>query len=161
MARTDVGLMRLCYLRDAEARADDRESIAPARLEKFAASLKSTATNVKISSSAFADLLSQLEGYFAGELSSFELPLDWKMSKGFYLSVQQAICDIPYGQTRSYKEVADALGNAPRAVGQAMAKNPICLVVPCHRVVRHDGQRGFYGGGVEAKKFLLDLESRS
>lgn len=148
-------------MRDPDARAADSESVAPARLESFAASLKSAASSVRISSSAFADLLSQLEGYFAGELSSFEMPLDWRMSKGFYLSAQQAICDIPYGQTRSYREVADALGNAPRAVGQAMAKNPICLIVPCHRVVQHDGQSGYYGGGVEAKKFLLDLESRS
>ena len=109
----------------------------------------------------------ELDEYFAGTRHDFDLPLDFSMSASassgtipFRQIVQQYLPHIDYGDTRSYKEVAEAVGNpkAVRAVGTACATNPIPLVVPCHRVLRTDGNLGGYRGGLEAKKLLLELE---
>jgi methylated-DNA-[protein]-cysteine S-methyltransferase len=102
----------------------------------------------------------ELDLYFEGKLERFDLPLDWSLSDGFRLRVQQAINRIPYGQTRSYTEVAAKAGNerAVRAAGTACGSNPIPLVVPCHRVLRTGGALGGYGGGLPMKQALLEME---
>jgi len=102
----------------------------------------------------------ELDEYFAGRRRSFDLLLDLSLSKGFRRAVLGYLPGIRYGQTASYAAVAAAIGNpkAVRAVGTACATNPLPVVVPCHRVIRSDGQVGAYGGGAEAKKVLLELE---
>jgi methylated-DNA-[protein]-cysteine S-methyltransferase len=103
----------------------------------------------------------QLDAYFAGRRTGFELPLDWRLSKGFRREVLAHLPDIGYGHTESYAQVAAASGSprAVRAVGTACATNPLPVVVPCHRVVRSDGSMGGYRGGPEAKATLLTLEA--
>jgi methylated-DNA-[protein]-cysteine S-methyltransferase len=102
----------------------------------------------------------ELDLYFEGKLTEFDLPLDWQLSDGFRKRVQRAIGRIPYGQTRSYTEVARSAGNerAVRAAGTACGANPIPIVVPCHRVLRTGGALGGYGGGLPMKEALLELE---
>lgn len=103
----------------------------------------------------------QLGEYFERRRTAFDLPLDFRLSRGFRLSVLQHLTDIAYGHTESYSQVAVATGNpaAVRAVGSACATNPLPLIVPCHRVLRSDGSLGGYVGGLEAKRTLLELES--
>lgn len=102
----------------------------------------------------------ELDLYFEGKLERFRLPLDWRLSDGFQLAVQRRIARIPYGQTRTYTEMARSAGNerAVRAAGTACGRNPLPLVVPCHRVLRVGGGLGGYGGGIEMKRGLLELE---
>jgi methylated-DNA-[protein]-cysteine S-methyltransferase len=102
----------------------------------------------------------ELDLYFEGNLESFDLPLDWRLSHGFRLKVLRAIARIPYGQTRNYTEMATRAGNerAVRAAGSACGSNPIPLVVPCHRVLRSSGALGGYAGGLPMKEALLELE---
>jgi methylated-DNA-[protein]-cysteine S-methyltransferase len=102
----------------------------------------------------------ELDLYFEGKLTDFDLPLDWRLSKDFRRKVLRAIARIPYGQTRTYTQMASSAGNerAVRAAGTACGTNPIPLVVPCHRVLRSGGALGGYGGGVPMKKELLRLE---
>jgi methylated-DNA-[protein]-cysteine S-methyltransferase len=102
----------------------------------------------------------ELELYFDGKLTAFDLPLDWQLSRDFRRRVLRAIARIPYGQTRSYTEMARSAGNerAVRAAGTACGSNPIPLVVPCHRVLRTGGALGGYGGGLPMKEGLLRLE---
>ena len=103
----------------------------------------------------------ELEEYFGGRRRSFDLPLDLSLSKGFRLLVQQHLPEIGYAQTRSYRQVAELVGNpkAVRAVGTACATNPLPVVLPCHRVLRADGTPGGYAGGPAAKTTLLNLEA--
>jgi methylated-DNA-[protein]-cysteine S-methyltransferase len=102
----------------------------------------------------------ELDLYFEGKLTEFDLPLDWQLSKDFRRKVLRAIARIPYGQTRSYTEMATRAGNerAVRAAGTACGSNPLPLVVPCHRVLRSGGALGGYGGGLPMKEGLLRLE---
>jgi methylated-DNA-[protein]-cysteine S-methyltransferase len=102
----------------------------------------------------------ELDLYFEGQLTEFDLPLDWRLSHDFRRRVLRAIKRIPYGQTRSYMEVAASAGNerAVRAAGSACGSNPIPIVVPCHRVLRTGGGLGGYGGGLPMKRALLELE---
>ncbi|HEX7293348.1 MAG TPA: methylated-DNA--[protein]-cysteine S-methyltransferase [Solirubrobacterales bacterium] len=102
----------------------------------------------------------ELDRYFEGRLTEFELPLDWQLTEGFRKKVQQTINRIPYGRTRSYTEVARSAGNerAVRAAGTACGANPLPIVVPCHRVLRSGGALGGYGGGLPMKEALLKLE---
>lgn len=102
----------------------------------------------------------ELDLYFEGKLDRFDLPLDWRLSSGFRQRVLRAIDRIPYGQTRTYTEMARRAGNerAVRAAGTACGSNPIPLVVPCHRVLRTGGALGGYGGGLPMKQALLELE---
>jgi methylated-DNA-[protein]-cysteine S-methyltransferase len=102
----------------------------------------------------------ELDLYFEGKLDRFDLPLDWQLTGGFRQRVLRAIDRIPYGQTRSYTEMARKAGNerAVRAAGTACGSNPIPLVVPCHRVLRTGGALGGYGGGLPMKQALLELE---
>jgi methylated-DNA-[protein]-cysteine S-methyltransferase len=103
----------------------------------------------------------ELDEYFQGQRRSFDLPLDLSLSRGFRLLVQQNLPTIGYGQTRSYRQVAELVGNpkAVRAVGTACATNPLPVVLPCHRVLRSDGTVGGYAGGPAAKTTLLNLEA--
>ena len=102
----------------------------------------------------------ELDLYFEGRLTEFDLPLDWQLSRDFRRRVLRAIARIPYGQTRSYTEMAKRAGNerAVRAAGTACGSNPLPLVVPCHRVLRSGGALGGYGGGLPMKEGLLRLE---
>jgi methylated-DNA-[protein]-cysteine S-methyltransferase len=102
----------------------------------------------------------ELDLYFDGKLEHFDLPLDWQLSKDFRRRVLRAIARIPYGQTRSYMQMATSAGNerAVRAAGTACGSNPIPVVVPCHRVLRTGGGLGGYRGGLPMKEGLLHLE---
>ncbi|HEV7882289.1 MAG TPA: MGMT family protein, partial [Solirubrobacteraceae bacterium] len=93
---------------------------------------------------------------------AFEVRLDWRLTRGFRREVLRATAQIPYGATRSYRQVATQAGSpaAVRAAGTALATNPLPIVVPCHRVLRSDGQLGAYRGGADAKAQLLALERR-
>ncbi|WP_458398596.1 methylated-DNA--[protein]-cysteine S-methyltransferase [Anaerotignum sp.] len=101
----------------------------------------------------------QLEEYFAGKRKTFDLPLAPKGTE-FQQKVWKALTEIPYGETRTYGEIAAAIGNpkAARAVGMANNKNPIGIIIPCHRVVGANGKLVGYAGGMEKKEFLLELE---
>lgn len=102
----------------------------------------------------------QLAEYFAGRRRAFELPLDLSGGTAFQRRVWQETARIPFGETRTYGELARSLGaeGAPRAVGQALGRNPLPIVIPCHRVVAADGGLGGYTGGLEIKRALLALE---
>jgi methylated-DNA-[protein]-cysteine S-methyltransferase len=106
----------------------------------------------------FASAARQLAAYFAGELMAFDLPLA-PAGTDFQRRVWSALQAIPYGRTSSYGELARQLGSASRAVGLANGKNPIALIIPCHRVIGSDGSLTGYGGGLDRKRFLLDLET--
>ena len=103
----------------------------------------------------------QLSEYFAGSRKSWDLPLDFGGSNGFYLKVLKECAKVGYGKTISYQELATKAKSpkAARAVGTAMATNPISIIVPCHRVVKSDGKTGRYGGGDKTKEWLLQMES--
>ncbi len=103
----------------------------------------------------------QLQAYFAGQLTHFDLPLDWSEASDFYRQVWEELCKIPYGRTTSYQYIAEQLGdkNAIRAVGQANARNPIAIVVPCHRVIAKSGDLQGYVYGLDFKRRLLALEN--
>ena len=101
----------------------------------------------------------QLEQYFAGQRQQFDLPLDFQGTT-FQQQVWQALLSIPYGETRSYKDIAIQLGNekAVRAVGAANGKNPISIIAPCHRVIGSSGALVGFAGGLDKKQILLSLE---
>lgn len=101
----------------------------------------------------------QLNEYFKGQRKIFDLPLN-PQGTGFQKQVWQALCKVPYGETRSYKDIAEMINNpkACRAVGMANNKNPIAIVVPCHRIVGANGKLIGYANGLEIKKYLLNLE---
>lgn len=148
LAATPVGLVRVAFaaeghdavLDDLARRVSPRILRAPARLDRVAR---------------------ELDEYFDGHRTHFDVALDRRLSSGFRLAVLTHLSDVPYGRTESYAEVAAALDNprAVRAVGSACATNPIPVVVPCHRVLRSDGSLGGYLGGLEAKTTLLRLEA--
>jgi methylated-DNA-[protein]-cysteine S-methyltransferase len=148
LAATPRGLVRVAYavedhdrvLETLAARLSPRVLHAPGRLDAAAR---------------------ELQEYFDGRRRVFDLPLDLSLSRGFRLKVQQHLPSIGYGQTRSYRQVAELVGSpkAVRAVGTACAANPLPLIVPCHRVLRTDGTPGGYVGGPAAKTTLLNLEA--
>src|SRR5215207_3742601 len=109
---------------------------------------------------SFRDAEEQLGAYFAGELTDFDLPLA-PSGSAFQLRVWAALTQIPYGETRSYGEIASTVGrpDAFRAVGATNGRNPIAVVVPCHRVIGSDGSLIGYGGGLDRKRILLELEA--
>lgn len=108
---------------------------------------------------AFGPVIAQLDEYFAGTRTDFDLPLALHGTP-FQLTVWQALCTIPYGETVSYGQLADRIGRptASRAVGLANGKNPISIIVPCHRVVGSTGDLTGYGGGLDRKRMLLSFE---
>jgi methylated-DNA-[protein]-cysteine S-methyltransferase len=107
----------------------------------------------------FGEAVDQLGAYFAGELKEFKLDLRMPGTP-FQRSVWEQLCLIPYGETRSYGQLALALGNrgASRAVGLANGRNPVSIIVPCHRVIGASGSMTGYGGGLDRKQRLLDFE---
>lgn len=148
VAATARGLVKVAFaqeghdavLVDLAARVGPRVLQAPARLDAVAR---------------------QLDEYFAGRRRTFDLPTDLRLATGFRRDVVTYLPDISYGDTASYGEVARAVGRprAARAVGTACARNPLPLVVPCHRVVRGDGSPGQYAGGAAVKRWLLAHEA--
>lgn len=148
LAGTETGLVRVAFaseghdsvLEQLSAAVSPRILAAPARLDAAAR---------------------ELDEYFAGSRQRFELPLDFRLAHGFRREVLDHLPGIAYGRTASYAAVA-AMTSSPkavRAVGTACARNPLPLVIPCHRVVRSDGSQGAYLGGPEAKSVLLALEA--
>jgi methylated-DNA-[protein]-cysteine S-methyltransferase len=103
----------------------------------------------------------QLEEYLSGKRKDFDLPLDPSGTK-FQKRVWEQLAKIPYGETRSYKDIAKALNqeSASRAVGSANGQNPLSIIVPCHRVISSDGSLGGYAGGLGIKETLLNLEKK-
>ncbi len=148
LAATPQGLVRVAY--DLEGH------------EQVLARLAGTVSPRILRAPARLDQVSrQIEEYFAHRRTVFEVPLDFRLARGFRRLVLQRLPDIAYGRTLSYGQVAAAAGSprAVRAVGTACAANPLPVVVPCHRVVRADGSLGGYVGGLEAKRALLNLEA--
>jgi methylated-DNA-[protein]-cysteine S-methyltransferase len=148
VAATEHGIVRVAFesegfetvLQTLADRVSPRVLEAPGRLDRAAA---------------------ELEEYFARRRTSFDLPLDFALSRGFRGEVQRLLPSIAYGHTTSYARLADAAGRprAFRAVGTACATNPLPVVVPCHRVLRGDGSLGGYVGGLDVKRALLSLEA--
>ena len=105
------------------------------------------------------DAITQLEEYFTGSRHNFELPLDLQGTE-FQVAAWNALADIPYGHTASYGQQAASIGRpkAVRAIGGANGRNPVAIVLPCHRIVGADGSLTGFGGGIEVKKWLLDHE---
>jgi O-6-methylguanine DNA methyltransferase len=126
-----------------------------ARMQK----LNPVTTQLHESKQALAAWLRELNEYFAGERRGFSLPLDLRGTE-FQLACWQALLEIPYGETRSYRDIAQAIGHphAYRAVGMSNNRNPVAIVVPCHRVIASSGSLCGYGGGLGIKRKLLDLE---
>jgi len=156
LARTEVGLRRVCFLPSRASRTADSS------IEWFAAVVAETVSpTVTLAAAPLDDVRREFDDYFDGRLKDFTMPVDWRGTGGFRRKALEATATIPYGQTRSYAAVAAMAGSpgAARAVGTAMSTNPIALVVPCHRVIRADGTRGGYGGVEGAKDLLLDLEA--
>jgi methylated-DNA-[protein]-cysteine S-methyltransferase len=148
LAATETGLVRVAFANE------DHERI----LEMLAAKLSPRLLRAP---ARLADAARQLDEYFAGTRTDFDLALDLSLSAGFRRLVQRHLPQIGYGQTRSYAQVATLVGNpkAVRAVATACATNPLPIVVPCHRVLRTDGTPGGYRGGPAAKLTLLALET--
>ena len=129
-----------------------------ARLQK----LHADSIELRESKPDLAPYLRELDDYFAGERREFSLPLDLR-GTAFQLACWRALLEIPYGETRSYRDIAQAIGHphAYRAVGMSNNRNPIAIVVPCHRVIASSGSLCGYGGGLDIKRKLLDLERGS
>lgn len=131
------------------------------RLEFEARVMKLDARRVELRESEreISPYLNQLDEYFAGERREFRMPLDLRGTP-FQIACWRALVAIPYGETRTYADIARTIGhpNAFRAVGMANNRNPIAIVVPCHRVIATGGSLCGYGGGLDIKRQLLDLE---
>ncbi|HEX4811185.1 MAG TPA: methylated-DNA--[protein]-cysteine S-methyltransferase [Nonomuraea sp.] len=105
----------------------------------------------------------ELDAYFSGRLRAFATPVDLRLATPFARSVLQRTTGVPYATTTTLEEIGAGIGRprALRAIGNALASNPVCVIVPCHRVVRADGQLGDYPGGAAAKQHLLNVERRA
>ena len=147
LAGTDAGLVRIAFT------CQDHDRV----LEELAAAV---GTRILRSDNGFEAVARQLEEYFTGNRTAFSLAVDLRLAQGFRRTVLGELTRIGYGNTRTYSQVASAVGNARavRAVGTACAKNPLPIVIPCHRVRRQDGSLGGYAGGPDAKETLLSLE---
>lgn len=147
LAATPRGLVRITFPIEPHERV----------LEQLAASVS---PRILESPARLDDARRELDRYFEGRLTEFDLELDWRLTRGFYRKVLRATARIPYGETRSYGELARRAGSprAVRATGTALGSNPLPIIVPCHRVLRRGGALGGYGGGVDTKRALLELE---
>jgi methylated-DNA-[protein]-cysteine S-methyltransferase len=150
VATTPRGLVRIAYLdsgddeetalTDLAARISPRVLAAPARVD---------------------EPRRELDEYFAGRLSTFSVPIDWRLTHGFGRRVLRATARIPFGESSTYKQVATAAGSprGHRAAGNALGHNPIPIIVPCHRVLHTGGGLGGYTGGLARKRVLLEVEN--
>jgi methylated-DNA-[protein]-cysteine S-methyltransferase len=113
-----------------------------------------------LSTKSFSDLMKRFQDYYSGKKTTFNDKLDFSKATAFQRQVWETTRLIPYGETRSYGWIANQIGKplAARAVGQALGKNPFIIIVPCHRVIAGNGGLGGFGGGMEMKKALLELE---
>lgn len=147
LAATPTGLLRVAF--DCEGFDDVLEALA-----------RQVSPRILRAPARLDQTVRQIEDYFAGQLTRFDVPVDATLSSGFRRDVQRYLPRIGYGRTASYAEVAREVGHpgAVRAVGSACASNPHPIVVPCHRVLRSDGSLGGYRGGLTAKTVLLELE---
>jgi methylated-DNA-[protein]-cysteine S-methyltransferase len=146
VAATEVGLVSLSFEHDPDVAVDvlarrlsPRIVRAPGRVDA---------------------IRRELDEYFAGRRKRFDIPLDWSLVQGFNRKVLEATARIPYGGVSTYSDMARSAGSprAARAAGNALHNNPIPIVVPCHRVLRTGGGLGGYGGGLDMKQRLLELE---
>lgn len=145
VASSRRGLVRLSYDSDEAVIEDLASRISPRIVE----------------AQAFLDpIRRELDEYFEGARTHFDAPIDWTLVAGFGRRVLRATAAIPFGQTLSYREVATAAGNpaASRAAGNALGRNPIPVVIPCHRILHSGGGLGGYTGGLDRKVRLLELE---
>jgi methylated-DNA-[protein]-cysteine S-methyltransferase len=153
VARTDRGVVRLALPKHRGVQKSEDEVLED--LAKF------VSPRVLESPKRLDEERRELDQYFDGKRDHFEVPVDWKLTPpGFRNRALHAVARIPYGETRTYAEIAKQAGNprAFRAAGTACGRNPIPLIVPCHRVLQSGGGVGNYGGGPEMKRALLDLE---
>jgi methylated-DNA-[protein]-cysteine S-methyltransferase len=148
LAATPRGLVRVAYA------SEEHDQVLDTLAQKLSPRILRAPQRLDV-------VVRELEEYFAKHRQVFDVPLDLSLSHGFRQLVQQHLPEIGYGQTRSYRQVAELVGNpnAVRAVGTACATNPLPVVVPCHRVLRADGSLGGYIGGAAAKATLLNLEA--
>lgn len=148
LAATPEGLVRVAYARE------DHDRVLEALSQKLSPRILRAPKRLD-------EVAREIDEYFAKHRQVFDLKLDLSLSRGFRRLVQTHLPEIGYGQTRSYRDMAELVGNpkAVRAVGTACATNPLPIVVPCHRVLRTDGTLGGYIGGLEAKTTLLNLEA--
>ena len=148
LAATEQGLVKVAFDRQ------DHEAV-------LAALAQAISPRILRAPARLDPVVRQLDEYFTGGRRAFDVPLDFRLARGFRLSVLEHLPEIAYGHTESYAQVAAAAGSpkAVRAVGTACALNPLPVVVPCHRVVRSDGSYGQYAGGEEAKRTLLTMEA--
>lgn len=159
LARTDVGLVRVAYP-EADDTVEPDETAEPDHTPVLASLAETISPRILHAPGELDEAAREFDEYFAGQRTGFELPLDLRLSRGFRTEVLDYLPRVGYGSTTSYAEVAAAVGRprAVRAVGTACARNPLPVVVPCHRVVRSDGSVGAYAGGAAAKRHLLALE---
>jgi O-6-methylguanine DNA methyltransferase len=152
LAASKRGLVALEF----DARLPGQQTIRPNPRDLRA---ESKAVRFEESPSAFRPYVRELEEYFAGKRRAFEFALDLR-GTDFQLACWRALLAIPYGETRSYGDIARAVGRPQgfRAVGMANNRNPVAIVVPCHRVIASDGTLCGYGGGLDVKRQLLELE---
>ncbi|MCX4399370.1 methylated-DNA--[protein]-cysteine S-methyltransferase [Streptomyces sp. NBC_00053] len=148
LAATPKGLVRVAYA------SEDHDRVLEALGQKLSPRILRAPKRLD-------EVAREIDEYFAKHRQVFDVTLDLSLSRGFRRLVQTHLPEIGYGQTRSYRDMAELVGNpkAVRAVGTACATNPLPIVVPCHRVLRTDGTLGGYIGGLEAKTTLLDLEA--
>jgi methylated-DNA-[protein]-cysteine S-methyltransferase len=148
LAATEQGLVRVAYARE------DHDAVLAKLAGAVSPRILRAPTRLDLAAR-------QLDEYFTGGRRAFDLPLDFRLATGFRRAVLAHLPEIGYGRTESYAQVAAATGSpkAVRAVGTACARNPLPVVVPCHRVVRSDGSFGGYVGGEDAKRTLLTLEA--
>lgn len=146
--KTQVGFIKIVYV--------DGKVISLGRFHEKA--VVNFGEKTKLTEQVF----SQITEYLEGNRKTFDFAYELRGTE-FQKKVWKALCDIPYGETRSYKDVARAVGNekASRAIGMANNKNPIGIAVPCHRVIGTDGKLVGYAGGIDMKMFLLDMEANN
>jgi methylated-DNA-[protein]-cysteine S-methyltransferase len=150
LAATPHGLVRLAYL--------DQETEVDHVLEQLAAAIS---PRVLAAPRRLDEPRRELDQYFAGDRRQFELPLDWRLTRGFGRRVLEATARIPFGSVSTYKQMATEAGSprGSRAAGNALGANPIPIIVPCHRVLYTTGGLGGYTGGLDRKRMLLAIEA--
>lgn len=146
---TEIGMLRMEY---------EDDYITHLSIVKDFNKDDDTGVKTELTDKAFLEL----DEYFKGKRKEFTFPYKLK-GTDFQMRVWKSLCDIPYGETKSYKDIAIAIGNekASRAVGMANNRNPLMIIVPCHRVIGKNGSLVGYGEGLDVKEFLLNLESNN